>query len=225
MGNWLLKEEPSFEPSLMVQSASRAVRSKETYSILLRNVTVLNNRRLLLSADVIVYTVVVDGYPDMKSSQPFWGEEFHFFGVKDGAVLPIDPAHGVQIYRGKPRHFMNLYVLVVRDTQTTRDFAKLLKDNLVAEGIGTLAGAAVSIYANLPPQITVEMARELTKKAADTTRDYFSKQRNLVIGVYYGSLIREKDYGLGLNPADYPVSRLNCGGALEIAYEVKRGGV
>ncbi len=77
MSNWLLKEEPSFEPSLMVQSASRTVRSKETYSILLRNVTVLNNRRLLLSSDVIVYTVIVDGYPDMKSDQPSWGEEFH----------------------------------------------------------------------------------------------------------------------------------------------------
>jgi hypothetical protein len=224
MSNWLLKEEPSFEPSLMIQSASRAVRSKETYSILLRNVTVLDNRRLLLSADVIVYTLVIDGYPDMQSNQPFWGEEFHFFGVKNGAVLPIDPEHGVQIYRGKPRHFMNLYVLVVRDTRATRDFAQLLKDNFVAKGIGTLAGAAISIYGNLPPQVTVETARELTTTVTDTTLDYFSKQKNLVIGVYYGSLIREKDYGLGLNPANYPASRLNCGGALEIAYEVKRAG-
>ena len=86
-----------------------------------------------------------------------------------------------------------------------------------------MAGAAVSIYANLEPHITAEMVRKLTTKAADTTLDYFSKQRSLVIGIYYGSLIREKDYGLGLNPANYPASRLNCGDALEIAYEVKRG--
>ena len=38
-----------------------------------------------------------------------------------------------------------------------------------------------------------------TTKAIDTTLDYYSSQKNLSIGVYYGSLLREKDYGLGLH--------------------------
>jgi hypothetical protein len=223
MGNWLLEEESRFEPSLMVEGAARAARSRKTYSILLRNVKVLDNRRLFGAADVIVYSVVVDGYPDMKSGQPFWTKQLTFPHVKDGATLTsIDPDLGVLIYRGRARDFVNLYFLVVRDTESSRDLAKLLKENFIAQGIGTVAGAAVSIFANLPPQITAPMARELTTTAVDTTLDFFAGQKNVVIGTYYGSLLKGQSYGVGLHPADYPASRLNCGGALEIAYEVTR---
>jgi hypothetical protein len=223
MGNWLLKEESKFELAQAAGGASRAARSKKTYSILLRDVTVLDNRRLFGAADIIVYSVVVDGYPDMKSGQPFWTKQLTFANVKDGATLSsIDPDLGVLIYRGRARDFVNLYLLVVRDTQSSRDLAKLLQENFIAQGIGTVAGAAVSIFANLPPQITAPMARELTTTAVDTTLDYFTGQKNLVIGTYYASLLKAQAYGLGLHPASYPASRLNCGGALEIAYQVTR---
>ena len=55
----------------------------------------------------------------------------------------------------------------------------------------------------------------------DEIVDYFVKKRNVVIGVYYASLLKELKYGAGMHPASYPSSRLNCGGAVEIAYEVR----
>jgi hypothetical protein len=207
----------------MVHAASRATRAKATYTLLLRSLRVVHNKSLFGSADVIVYAVVLDGYPDMKSGKPFWAQQFAFPDVKDGATLgAIDPALGVAVYRGRPADFLNVYLLVVRDKQATRDLAKVLSDNLVAEGIGTIAGAAISTYAGLPPGITVPMARDLTRKAVETTLAFLAQQKNPVIGVYYASLLAEQDFGAGLHPAGFPPALLRCGDALEIAYEVKK---
>lgn len=222
MSKWLFQEETPFDQSLLVSGAARVTRSIETYSILLRTVRILDNRRLFFASDIIVYTVTVDGYPDMKSEKPFWTQQFNFSDVKDGATLSIDTNTGVLMYRGWPRGFLNLYLLVIRDTKSTQSFTKILQDNFVAQGLGTLAGAAVSIYADLPPTVTVPMTRDLTTKAVETTLDYFSNQQNLAIGTYYASLIKEKKYGVGLHPPNYPTAFISCGGALEIAYEVSK---
>lgn len=225
MSGWLLQEEETFKPSLLIRSAARASRADAVHAILLRAVRILDNRRLFFSSDIIVYCVVVDGYPDMKSGMPFWTQQYDFFKVKDGATLPIDPEGGLLLYHGRPREFLNLYLLAIRNTEASREFAKLLKENFVAQGLGTLAGAAVSIYANLPPEVTVPAARDLTTTAVDTTIDYFARRGNLVIGVYYASLIGGSgNYGLGYHPSDFPESLLNCGGGLELAYEVLKQG-
>lgn len=223
MSTWLREEEAPFEAGLMVHAASRVVRAKATYTLLLRSVRVVNNKSLFGSADVIVYAVVLDGYPDMESGKPFWAQQFAFPDVKDGATLAaIDPGLGVAIYRGRPADFLNLYLLVVRDKQATRDLAKVLSDNLVAEGLGTLMGAAISTYAGLPPGVTVPMVRDMAKKAVETTLDFFSKQKNPVIGVYYASLLAQRGLGAGLHPGGFPPDLLPCGDALEIAYEVRK---
>ncbi len=222
MSHWLRQEETPFEPGLMIRAASRGTRTKATQSVLLRSVRVLNNKSLFGSSDVIVYAVVLDGYPDMKSKQPFWAQQFTFPDVQDGATLKaIDPNLGVVIYQGRPVDFLNIYLLVVRDKQATRDLAKVLSENLLAEGVGTLAGAAISTFAGLPPSVTAAMTREATKKAVQTTLDFFSKQKNPVIGAYYASLLAEKEFSKGMHPAGFPPALIACGDALEIAYEIR----
>jgi hypothetical protein len=207
----------------MVRAAARGVRAKDAYTVLLRSVRVVNNKSLFGTSDVIVYAVVFDGYPDMSSGRPFWAQQFAFPDVKDGATLgAIDPGLGVAIYHGQPADFLNLYLLVVRDKQTTRELAKVLNNNLVAEGLGTLAGAAISTYAGLPPGVTAPMARDMVKKAIETTLDFLAKQKNPVIGVYYASLLAQQQFSDGLHPAGFPPDLLVCGDALEIAYEVRK---
>lgn len=223
MATWLRAQEQPFDSGLLIQAASRSTRSKTAYAVLLRSVRVVDNHKLFGPADLIVYAVVVDGFPDMESGEPFWSQQLPFANVDDGASLDgIDSEAGLVIYSGKPADFLNLYLLVVRDKQTTRDLAQVLGDNLAAEGVGTLAGAAVSTFAGLPPGVTVPMARELVTKAVEKTLDYFVKQKNPVIGVYYASLLAQKDFGLGMHPKNYPPEHLSCGRALQIAYEVTK---
>jgi hypothetical protein len=54
------------------------------------------------------------------------------------------------------------------------------------------------------------------------TIDYHNKIDDQAIGVYYGSLIREREYGIGLHPKDYPDSLINCNDQIEVAYEVAK---
>lgn len=223
MITWLQEDEEPFKEGLMIPAASRSARSKTSHTVLLRSVRVNNNKKLFGSSDVVVYAIVIDGYPDMQSGKPFWAQQFAFPDVKDGATLAaIDPDLGVVVYQGRPADFLNVYLLVVRDKQSTRDLAKVLNENLVAEGLGMVTGAAISTYAGLPPGITVEMARDLIKKAVETTLDFFSKQKDPVIGVYYASLLAQSSYGVGMHPVEYPPKLISCGNALDIAYEVRQ---
>lgn len=223
MATWLRTEETPFEEGPLIRGATRGARATVDHTVLLRSIRVIDNKKLFGSADVIVYAVVLDGYPDMESGKPFWAQQFAFPDVRDGATLDaIDPDLGIALYRGKPADFLNLYLMVVRDKQATRDLAKVLSENLVAEGLGTIAGAAISTYAGLPPGITAPMVRDLAKKAVETTLDFFAKQKNPVIGVYYASLLPGHGYGSGLHPTGFPADRLSCGDALEIAYEVRK---
>src|SRR5437867_6568693 len=150
----------------------------------------------------------------MRSGLPFWTQQLQFTGVRDGADLSIDPTTGALVYRGQPKDFVNFHLLLFRDTAATREFAKVLKDSFVAEGIGLAAAAAISIFSSLPPGITVPATRDLAKKAVNTTLDYFAKRKEKLIGTFYASLIRETDYGLGLHPAEFPVKLIHCGGAM-----------
>lgn len=223
MSQWLIQDETPFQPSLLLATSSRSTRTRAPYAVVLRAIRVLNNRRLFFSSDVLVYTVVVDGYPDVASDLPVWTQTLSFSGVKDGANLSIDPESGYVIYQGRPRDFLNVYLLAVRDTQTTREFTRVLKENMVAAGVATLAGAAVSIFAGLPAGTTVSATRDLITGAVNTTLDYFIRRKDPVIGVYYGSLLKQDDFRSGLHPANYPTSLLSGGDALEIGYEVRKG--
>lgn len=224
MAEWLHIEESPIDKSMYVAGAARAGRSKQEYVLTLRSVRVLNNKKLFGSAEVHAHTVVIDGYPDMQLKTPFWAQSLLFPNVKDGDLLSIDPEFGLQLYRGKPQDFLNLYVMVVRNKKAARDFAEVLKENMVGQGIGTLVGGAVSIFAELPANLGPDAIRDLTTGAVNTTIDYFIKQKDPVIGVYYGSLTLEKEYGRGFHPAEYPDDLLSCGEALQLGYQVEETG-
>ncbi len=224
MAKWLHIEESPIDKSIFVAGAARAGRSKQGYVLTLRKVLVLNNKKLFGGAEVHAHTVVIDGYPDMKSKTPFWALSIMSPNVKDGDPMSIDSELGLQLYRGKPDDFLNLYIMVVRSKKAARDFAKVLKENMIGQGIGTLVGGAVSIFAKLPTRLGPDAIRDLATGAVNTTIDYFIEQKDPVIGVYYGSLTREKKYGLGFHPAGYPDDLLSCGEALQLGYHVEKSG-
>ena len=222
MVNWLLKEEAPIKKSISDSSVSKPIRSEQPYSILLRKIHVVDNKRLFFSTDLVIYSIIIDGFPDMRSGNPFWVQELKFSDVDDNTTLSIDPETGFLIYYGKPSGFLNLYILTVRDSSSIREFAKVLKDNFVAKGIGMIAGAAISIFAG-QNQTIGSITPTLAAGAVDLTIDYFINKGNKIIGVYYGSLLREDEYGNGFHPSSYPPELLDCGKVLGIAYEVRKG--
>ena len=220
MAEWLCTDEAPLKKDVLLSVSARGSAEAQRYVLTLRGVRILNNKKLFGGATVNLDTVVVDGLPDMESKLPFWSQNFSFSGVKDGDLLSIDRDLGFQLYRGEPADFLNLYVLAVRNKKASRDFAAVLKENMVANEVGTVAGAAISVFADLPEMLGVDAIRKLVTKSVNATIDYFVAQENPVIGVYYGSLTPENHWGEGLRPPGFPDSMIDCGDSLQLAYEV-----
>ena len=44
------------------------------------------------------------------------------------------------IFHGKPRDFINLYIIAFKDEQDTRESAQMLQESFITEGIGNVVG-------------------------------------------------------------------------------------
>jgi hypothetical protein len=221
MADWLCIDEAPLQKDVKVSVLARGGPHGEQYVVTLRGVRVLNNKKIFGGADVNLHAVVVDGLPDMKTKLPFWAQDFSFPAVKDGDLLPIDPELGFQLYRGEPVGFLNLYVLAVRNKKASRNFAAVLKENMIANEIGTVAGGAISVFADLPQVPGIDAIRNIVTKSVNVTIDYFVQQKNPVIGVYYGSLTPENHWGEGMRPPGFPDEMIDCGDSLQLAYAVE----
>jgi len=189
--------------------------STEIYSILLKKIVILNNRKLFGSADVVIFSVAANGIIDLKSGPPVWTQELRFGNIRDGAILPIDPDAGVLLFRGRARAFLNLYLFVIRDMESARQFAGRLRDSFLAEGIGAAVGAAAAGHG-----LSDQSIRDSTTKLVRGVLNQFTKLGDKALGAYYASFLRENNYGTGLHPANYPASLLKCGEAVDMAYQV-----
>jgi hypothetical protein len=224
MPDWLRADESSFEPAPASMSGgadgpsdAKVDLRRPTVTICLRGVRVLDNKKLFGSAQVRVLLIVVDGRVNTQAGMPFWTQELPFPNVSDGATLPIDVDSGFVVYRSKPEGFISLFVIIARDTEATRAFAQALKDSFVAKGIGTTVGVGITLAG---ASLAAPAARALTTEAVDSALDYFRTKKNPLIATYYGSLTRERQYGGGLHPPEYPRRLLACGATAELAYEV-----
>ena len=228
MANWLLKEEPEFPSSYPVLSGSGAVEAD--YTILLKRVRIIDNKKMFgRPENILLYCIIVNGYQDMQNNMPFWSQQLQLPAMKDGDIRSFDDGgeSGLIVFHGKPLAFINLYIIAFKDRQDTRQFAENLKNSFLAQGIGIVAEQAFTIFAGSAGTMAAKGARDATAKAIDSTLDHYKNMRNPILDVYYGSLLRSEKFRVGLhpigyNPTDSPPKMLNCGGVLELAYEVQK---
>ena len=226
MGNWLLKEEPAFPSSYPVLAGTGA--TEADYSILLRKIRILDVKKFWGPANILLSCIVVNGFPDMKNKRPFWSQQLTLTDMRDGDIRSFDDGgeSGYIIFYGKARDFINLYFIAFKDEQDTREFAKILQESFVAEGIGNVVGALIPIFGGPAGAIAAPIARQMTTKAIESTLNYYKNKGNPIIDIYYGSLLRSNNFGVGPHPNEYdpqvsPPKMLEAGGALALAYQVE----
>jgi hypothetical protein len=128
MGNWLLKEEPVFPSSYSVLSGTIA---EADYSILLRKIRIIDNKRMFgRPANILLYCIIVNSYPDMRSRKPFWSQQLTLPAMRDGDIRSFDDGgeSGYVIFHRKPKDFLNLYIVAFKEEQATREFAQMLQE-------------------------------------------------------------------------------------------------
>lgn len=193
--------------------------------VALRAIQVVDNRKLFGRAEVTLNAFVVDGKwkpgVGLAVSQKSWT----FPSVASGEMLSIGPSRGVTLYQDRPQHFLNLHIIALRNTQRTRDFASVLKDQLSSETAkGIVEGAVGALGVGGP---AAEAIKEASTTAVEAAVSYYAKAGNPIIGVFYESLTGTRTqyspkWGVGVHPGRYPPEMIECGGAMRVAYEVSK---
>lgn len=134
MGNWLLKEEPVIPSSYSVLSGTIA---EADYSILLRKIRIIDNKRMFgRPANILLHCIIVNGYPDLRSRKPFWSQQLTLPAMRDGDIRSFDEGgeSGYVIFHGKPKDFLNLYIVTFKNEQASVSSQKCCKRVLLLRG-------------------------------------------------------------------------------------------
>ena len=130
-------------------------------------------------ANIILYCIIVNGYPDIRSRKPFWSQQLTLHAMRDGDIRSFDEGgeSGYVIFHGKPKDFLNFYIVGFKDEQDTLEFAQMLQESFVAEGIGTVVGQATTIFAGTEGSVNTEIARHITNTAIDSALNYYRNKK------------------------------------------------
>jgi hypothetical protein len=178
---------------------TRGRATRKVIAVRLTEVIVRNNRKWFGGADIRIDALVVHG-ETKEAAQKFYAPgTFRFSGVADGAHLPLE---NLLMFYGRPKHFLDLFLTVSRDTKDSDDLADLLQERGGAEdfqdatkvilGLGMATPQAGAIVAGLGAAVV------LGKTAYDVLRG----ATGATIGLYHGSWLEAKDgFGIGPHPA------------------------
>ena len=137
MAEWLVEEsvDPrSVARSLVLEGAAQergatAAKQAPTVAVRLHDVLIHHNKKWLDifgGADVRLDAIVVQG--NVIESGPaaaYVPTTMRFAGIGDGDSLPGDE-FGMLLYFGRPRHFLDISIIVSRDRRDTDDLSSLL---------------------------------------------------------------------------------------------------
>lgn len=159
MTDWLI-EEPADARAVarsVVFEGARQERGKaapapaQTVALRLHDVLIHNNKKwfdIFGGADIRLDAVVVQG--NMIEADPaaaYVPTTMRFSGIGDGDRLPTDD-YGMLLYYGYPRHFLDISIIVSRDSRDTDDLstrlAKEMNSGAMKGAMATLLGLAVA---------------------------------------------------------------------------------
>ena len=169
MTDWLIDDSVDsarIAPALAAaQVATRgtgdAEGSNAALVVRLHDLIVHNNRKwitFLGGADVRVDLVVVQG--NVLEHDPttcYTPTTLRFESVGDGDSLPVDE-QGILAYYGWPKHFLDISVIVSRDTAHSDDLSALLSRSAANPEVKTALSALIGVAVAVPPAAAVAAA-------------------------------------------------------------------
>jgi hypothetical protein len=173
-------------------------------AVRLHDLVVHNNRKwleFLGGADVRLDVVVVQGNVlEHDPSTCYAPTTLHFTGVGDGDALPVDDA-GILVYYGWPKHFLDLSIVVSRDTKHGDDLsvlmAKATSDPTLKVAFGSLLGLVVA----MPAAAAVTAAMTAAATIGNLAYQLVTAVCDRSIGLYRGNRLAFPDqFGIGRNP-------------------------
>jgi hypothetical protein len=190
-------------------------------AVRLHDLVVHNNKKwfdLFGGADVRVDVVVVQGnVVDGDASSAYAPSTIRFGGVADGASLATDD-HGLLVYFGRPRHFLDISLMVSRDRKDSDDLAQLIKGAGTSKELRDAGTALLGLAMAAPQAAVVAGAVAAAAVVGNAAYRLVRAVSGTTIGVYRGNRLAYPDrFGVGRNPSDGSTYRK---GDLSFWYEV-----
>jgi hypothetical protein len=209
VSEWAIDEAGARAPSgdELVQEVRRgSVRRRGTsprLAVRLREIVVHHNRRLFGEARVRVDALVVHGSAGGTSLANFYSPgTFRFDRVADGDRLPIGSS-GLLVFLGRPRQFLDLFIVVSRDREDSDTLEKLLAALTASESAMTAQTQLLAMAAGVPDPKLLSAALRAALLLGDAAIVSLRNATSGTIGLYRNSWLRGRDaWGIGRHPAE-----------------------
>jgi hypothetical protein len=180
----------------------------------LHDIVIHSNKRwfdFLGGADVRVDVLAVQGNVLDDDPKSFYTPTtVRFGGIGDESKVPLDE-HGLLAYYGWPKHFLDISVLVSRDTTRADDLAALLEKEAASTEFKDAASSILAL-ATGGGAIAVKNAVSVAGTLGGLAYKILRQVSGNTIGVYRGNRLEHPHrFGLGRNPAEglYRVQQLS----------------
>jgi len=207
VSDWLIDAAGTPSGDELVQEVRRgSVRKGSTsprLAVRLREIVVHDNRRLFGEATVRVDALVVHGSVGARSLADFYSPgTFRFDRVADGDRLPIGDS-GLLVFLGRPRHFLDVFIMASRDRQESDTLEKLLAALAASESAMTAQIQLLAMAAGVPDPRLLSAALRAALLLGDAAITSLRNATSGTIGLYRNSWLRGRDaWGIGRHPTE-----------------------
>ena len=213
MTNWLI-EEPA-DPHAVARSVvlgealgrgAADAQTNPSVALRLHDVLIHNNKKwldLVGGADIRLDAVVVQGnVMEINPAAAYVPATMRFAGIGDGDHLPSDE-YGMLLYYGFPKHFLDISIIVSRDSRDSDDLAVTLAKEMNSGAMKGTMSALLGMTVSNPTAAAVTAAIGAAATISNLAYKIVRNVSGNTIGMYRGSRLAYPDsFGAGRNPSD-----------------------
>jgi hypothetical protein len=182
--------------------ASKQASVSKRLGVLLRNVVCHDVQKMFGGAEIRLDALVVHGAGTKEDPSSFYMPgTFRFADIRDHQRLPIDPDHGMLIFEGVPKHFLDIFLIASRDRKDSDDLASLIKETLSDTKNQAMLASLVGIGVAAPPVAALSAAIGAAVMLGDLAYQIVRSVSDKTIGMYRVSFMDHRDkFGIGRHP-------------------------
>jgi hypothetical protein len=171
------------------------------YAVRLNEVIIHNNRTWFTEGDIRLDALVVHGNAsDPKAADFYHPTTFSFPRVADGEALSIGQP-GLLLYYGRPRYFLDLFLLVSRDRSNSDNLANLLAQSVTAKTLDPAVKPILSLATSAVTSNAIALALEAAVAVGNVAYRAIQAVTSSTIGLYRTSFLQRADnFGAGKHP-------------------------
>jgi hypothetical protein len=171
------------------------------HAVRLNEVIIHNNRTWFKEGDIRLDALVVQGSAaNSKPADFYHPTTFSFPRVADGEPLSIGQP-GLLLYYGRPRYFLDLFLLVSRDRSNSDNLAKLLEENVTATALDPAVKPLLALATSAVTSTAIGLALEAAVAVGNVAYRAVQAVTSSTIGLYRTSFLQRADkFGAGKHP-------------------------